>query len=385
MSDEVDVAVVGAGPAGSAAARWLALAGASVALIERSSFEGPRIGESLAPAVQPELAALGVWREFQALEPLPSYGTRSHWGDAIPTVHSHVMNPWGSGWHVNRRAFDLMLAHAAREAGAVMVTDADVAGLRQSRGRWIVTLRRDEAVELSASVVIDATGRAASIAAQAGSDRVVFDQLVGVASMFAGIDTALERYVMVEAAPDGWWYSAPVPGGGLMVMAMTDSDICRSSRLATRDEWISRLEMALATRSRVSRSRQLWGPRVFAAGGHRLVRRELEHRWLAVGDAALAVDPISGSGVLRALRTGRAGAVAALELLGGANSSDVIRAYEADRDRECAAYLNERAWYYGVETRWPASPFWSRRVISASPEPSPSPIPSSRASSSPPA
>src|SRR4051812_21053115 len=105
-----DVAVVGGGPAGAASARRLALAGARVVVVERSRFHAPRIGDSLAPAIQPELIGLGVWREFQALGPMPSYGTRSHWGDAAASLHSHMMSPWGSGWHVDRRAFDLMLA-----------------------------------------------------------------------------------------------------------------------------------------------------------------------------------------------------------------------------------------------------------------------------------
>jgi len=363
-----DVAIVGGGPAGSAAARWLALGGASVALIDRSPFDAPRIGESLAPAVQPELAALGVWRDFQALDPLPSHGTRSYWGEVTPSVHSHMMNPWGSGWHVDRRAFDLMLLRAAADAGAAVVTNTAVVDLRHSAAEWTLVLRRatdvlpgQRDVALRARVIIDATGRAASIAAQIGAGRVVFDRLVGVASLFAGIDVALERYVMVETTPEGWWYSAPIPGGGLMVMAMTDSDICGHSRLATGAAWSTRLGAARATRSRTGCGRPLWAPRVVSAASHRLIRGEWRRRWLAVGDAALAVDPISGSGVLRALRTARAGAETALELLAGANS-EAIRVYETDRDRECTAYLDERAMYYGFEKRWSASPFWSRRA-----------------------
>jgi hypothetical protein len=72
------------------------------------------------------------------------------------------------------------------------------------------------------------------------------------------------------------------------------------------------------------------------------------------------VDPISGSGVVRALRSARAGAETALAWLGG-QTEDVIEAYEADRDAECAAYVNERAMYYGIERRWRASAFWMRR------------------------
>jgi flavin-dependent dehydrogenase len=79
-----------------------------------------------------------------------------------------------------------------------------------------------------------------------------------------------------------------------------------------------------------------------------------------VGDAALAVDPIPGSGAVRALRTAWAGAEAAFAVL-ESGSADAIALYEADLDLECTRYLEERALYYGIERRWPDQPFWARR------------------------
>jgi 2-polyprenyl-6-methoxyphenol hydroxylase-like FAD-dependent oxidoreductase len=88
-----------------------------------------------------------------------------------------------------------------------------------------------------------------------------------------------------------------------------------------------------------------------AGGAARLLRAPGDRtRWLAVGDAALAVDPISGSGVVRALRTAVAAAGAARPALDGARDS--LAAYDDDRNRECTAYLVERASYYAME-RWP--------------------------------
>ena len=70
------------------------------------------------------------------------------------------------------------------------------------------------------------------------------------------------------------------------------------------------------------------------------------------------MDPISGSGVVRALKTAHAGAGAgaALAVLDGDRSA--IEAYEAARDDECTVYLVERERYYGAEARWPEAPFW---------------------------
>lgn len=363
-----DVAIVGTGPAGSATARRLSLHGCRVALIERSRFDSPRVGESLAPAVQPLLAELGVWHQFLALKPLPSHGTRSLWGEATPQVHSHLISPWGCGWHVDRLAFDSMLAEAARTAGAALLCGTTLVRCDGSADGWVLNLlnRSDEGPEqhtfrLRASVVIDATGRAASLAPWVGAQRFLLDHLVSVATQVTGIDTAREGYVMVETTADGWWYTAPVPDGRMMVMLMTDGDLCGRADLASQPAWYSRLQTAEATYARVAGAAPSWGPRVFSAISHRLRRREQRTPWLAVGDASLAVDPISGSGVVRALRSARAGAETALALLEG-RTPHTIEAYEADSDIECTTYLHERALYYGIEQRWQESAFWQRRA-----------------------
>lgn len=368
---DVDVAVVGAGPAGSATARWLASRGRRVALVERSRFDAPRVGESLAPAVQPLLAALGVWAEFLALKPLPSFGTRSQWGEAAPRIHSHLMSPWGYGWHVDRRAFDVMLAQAACAAGAMPYFGTTLVRCAGFAGGWMLELRQgahgeeqERRQDLRARVVIDASGRAARLASQLGAKRLLFDRLVGVASQFDGVDVTREGYVLVETRPDGWWYTAPVPGGSMMVMLMTDSDLCGRFHLASAGTWLAKLETAPATWGRVAEGRPSWGPRVFGASSQRLQRSERRSRWLAVGDAALAVDPISGSGVVRALRSARAGAEAACALL-ESHDGDGVEAYEAEHDSQCTAYLHERALYYGLERRWQDHAFWERRGAAA--------------------
>src|SRR6476660_9824070 len=115
-SFDCDIAIAGAGPAGAATARRLAQAGCRVVLFDRSNFDGPRVGESLAPTVQPLLIDLGVWQEFLDLKPLPSYGTRSVWGDSLEAEHSHLQSPYLCGWHVDRVAFDRMLADSAVRA-----------------------------------------------------------------------------------------------------------------------------------------------------------------------------------------------------------------------------------------------------------------------------
>jgi flavin-dependent dehydrogenase len=367
-SAHVDVAIVGAGPAGSAIARRLAQAGCRVALLERSRFDVPRVGESLAPGVQPLLADLGVWPAFTALAPLPSYGTRSAWGGPEADEYSHVMTPYVTGWHVDRLAFDRMLVDAAVAAGAQLHLATRVVGCTRAHhdgGPALVHVAQrsdpDGRDSLSADLLIDCSGRAAVVARRLGARRLVFDRLVGLAAHFDDPGADERCCTLVETSSDGWWYSAPVQRGRSVAMLMTDGDLARVHELAVAPAWYDALRRAPLTHARIADATLSWGPRTFSALSQRLLRDPADPtRWLAVGDAALAVDPISGSGVVRALRTASSAARAVLAALDG--DRDSLAGYEDERNRECTTYLQERASYYAMEQRWPASEFWARRA-----------------------
>jgi flavin-dependent dehydrogenase len=372
-----DAAIVGAGPAGSATARWLALQGWRVALVERTRFESPRIGESLPPNVQGPLRELGLWSEFLALEPLPSWGTSSVWGEVAARSHSHMLSPYGCGWHVDRRAFDQVLAGGASVAGASLFEGMTVRRSVYQEGYWWLQIEPNQVQAegpgqiLPARVLIDATGRRAQAARSLGAQRLLFDRLVGVAVRSANVDLAQRGYLLVEAADVGWWYSAPLPLGtepdhdSVITMLMTDADLCGRLRLPLVESWKASLQSTVVTRQRLHAAHHTSTPQVNCAHSQRLRRDVADNTgpWLAAGDAALAVDPVSGSGVMRALLTGRAAANTVNEILTQPETwREALAAYEAERDKECTDYLIERAQYYAAEQRFD-TPFWRRRRV----------------------
>jgi flavin-dependent dehydrogenase len=366
MNAQYDVVVVGAGPAGAATARRLAQSGCRVALLEQSAFDEARVGESLAPAVQAPLMALGVWESFIALNPLPSFGTRSAWGSEEAGEHSHLMTPYLTGWHVDRVKVDAMLAAAAANAGADLRQNVRVRGcIRQMDGIFQLPLidprTRAALAPMTAGAVIDATGRKAALARACKARHRIFDRLVGVAVEFADEHARDRCYTHVEATADGWWYAAPIAEHRSIAMLMCDADLVRAHDYDRLDPWLGALSRAPLSRERIAGANLTWGPRIFSAVSQRLIRSaESPDRWLAVGDAALAVDPISGSGVLRALHMAEAASGALLASFNGDESA--IGKYETERNVDCTSYLLERASYYSYEQRWTCSPFWQRRV-----------------------
>jgi flavin-dependent dehydrogenase len=357
-----DAVVLGGGPAGVAAALVLAGAGAAVLVLERSRYHQPRVGETFPPAVRLPLARLGLEGELPAADHLPSYGVRAVWGGSEPYERSFVLEPYGNGWHVDRRGFDAALAAAAEARGVRVERGARLAGAaREGDGGWTLGVAAGgRTAAVRARVVVDATGRASSFARAAGARRRSADALVGVVGVLTGggPDADAEGFTLLEAVEHGWWYSAPLPGERLVAAFMTDADLRTRLSAGEAQRWSELLRGAPHTARRAARFGVAGAPRVVSANSSRVVPA-CGPGWLAAGDAAAAQDPLSGDGVCRALESGVRAARAVLAEWQG--DEQARPAYAAGVKEEFGSYLRRRDAYYTRETRWAASPFWARR------------------------
>ncbi|HKD05078.1 MAG TPA: tryptophan 7-halogenase [Bryobacteraceae bacterium] len=352
-----DIVAVGGGPAGAAAAlSALRLRpGLRVAIVEPSTREDWRAGESLAPGCQEILRGLDCWERFRA-EFQESPGTCAAWGAATPYENDFLFSTRGSGWHVERARFDAMMRAAAHEAGAEVLVGRRLRGMDRDEAGFRLRLGESAQDEFTvwARFAIDATGRRANLAARCGSRVLADDRLVGVCGTLAAANC--EATTLVEAQPDGWWYSSPAPGGRAIVAWMSDADLIRRDRMCDAEQWRDALERTAWTRERVN-ARDLRELRVWTANSQRLSRVRGDG-WVAAGEAATAYDPLSSCGILKALRSGKVAAFVAIDALEGRDTSP---RYERLVAAEYAGYRETRRKFYGQEQRWPDSPFWRRR------------------------
>jgi flavin-dependent dehydrogenase len=358
----LDVVIVGGGPAGTSTALSLARAGRSVTILERSHYESSRVGETLPPEVRRPLTELGLWERFRAEGHLASPGIASAWGRPKLYDNDFIVNPQGSGWHVDRRRFDVMLAQAAAEAGVEVLRGARLMSVaRDSSAGWRLEAQVDERRwETRAAILVDASGRSASPARRLGGHRITYDRLVGLVGLVPPDPASpnRDRRTLIEAVETGWWYTAPLPDGRRIAVFLTDADLLSAGRVARARTWRQQLGRAPHTRSRLVPDTPGVEPWIVPARTARL-ERVTSAGWLAVGDAACSFDPLSSQGVTSALESG----LAAARALDASFRGD-RRALDDYADRveaEFRDYLHSRADYYGRERRWPGSPFWRRR------------------------
>jgi flavin-dependent dehydrogenase len=359
---DVDVTVLGGGPAGAATALALRRHGYSSVVIERSDYASVRIGETLSPAVRPILSRLGVWETFRSDRHLPSFGIHSVWGAADIYDNEFIFSPYGPGWHIDRAGFDAMLARCAEEAGASVYRGAGLLSCTtDDTGHWRTEFAcEDVKSSIRSKFIVDATGRASSVARRQGAGRISFDRLVGLVGFFSSSsrEKVSDSFTLVEAVEDGWWYSAMLPDLRVVVAFMTDADLYKKASKALPYYWQLQLRRTIHTRSRIPRGGQAPHPVVVAANSSRL-NRSVGKNWLAVGDAASTFDPLSAQGVQKAMESGLRAAHSINDHWSGDDSA--LQDYARDVDHRFDSYLQLRQAYYAQEKRWPDSMFWRRR------------------------
>ncbi|CAM2066656.1 Tryptophan 7-halogenase [Sulfidibacter corallicola] len=354
---ECQVAVLGGGPAGAATAITLNRHAPhlDVVLVAGDRDKQPRMGETLPPQAREFLSQLGLWSAFRREGHHPCHGFQAAWGTAELVDQPFVFAARGTGWHLDRARFDDFLANAANTCGTRLLHGSRTIGpVDGETGDWLLPLiGHPEVTRLRAEFVVDACGRTAWFARRQGAGLRVEDRLLGWYTHFRTELT--ETYTTVEAVPNGWWYSSVMPGGGMVVALMTDRDSFRSWRPS---DWWDALAQTRHTRTRLTRAGPLGPPRRRPAFSQRL-DPVTGPGWLATGDAAMAVDPLSSQGICRALSSGIFAGYAVADHLAGKPLA--MRRYRYLIKETFHHYLATRAKYYRMERRWPGERFWQRR------------------------
>jgi hypothetical protein len=99
---------------------------------------------------------LGCWESFRSKSFMESHGTRAVWGGPEPYENEFFVSLLGNGWQVDCARFDALLRDCARNAGADLIADARLSGVRRNEQAFELDLRSAGRVKAPAGLPIGA-------------------------------------------------------------------------------------------------------------------------------------------------------------------------------------------------------------------------------------
>ncbi|WP_315817197.1 hypothetical protein [Paraflavitalea speifideaquila] len=174
-----------------------------------------------------------------------------------------------------------------------------------------------------------------------------------------GEGTKLAHITVLESVEQGWWYCATLSPDRMTAVFFSDADIVSKQAYHTMAGWTGLLQQTRQVKQLLqgaNANEELWVKNAHTQISHCIDSRS----FLAIGDAALAFDPVSSFGIGFAITSAcQAAAIVLLEL--SKPERQRILAYQRDLERHFNQYQVLRRKIYGHERRWPAAAFWQRR------------------------
>lgn len=314
MKDSYDVVVIGAGPAGGAAAAITALGGLDTLLIERDSVPRFHVGESLMPEAYWPLERIGLnarvresgWQIKKSVQFVTSNGKES-----TPFFfRDHDDRDCADTWQVERGEFDKMLFDRAAECGAecrdqVRLLEVEFDEQQAARA---VRVRDADGTEkrIACRVVMDATGQHSFIANQLGLKEINPDLKKAAiwgywrdAVRDAG-DNSGATIILQTENKDSWFWFIPQSRGITSIGCVADHEYLLKGRGKPEQAYAEELELCPGLKSRLAnatRVGQLHTKQEFSYS----TRQHSGPGWVLIGDAFGFIDPIYSSGVYFAL------------------------------------------------------------------------------------
>ena len=367
MQAAFDAIIIGAGPAGSAAAIVLARAGWSVALLERRPFPRRKVcGECLAASNLSVLDELGVGEAFRdragpELRRLALLRGDSRVLAELPSGEAPGRR-WGRA--LGRETLDTLLRDQARAAGVTVLQPCAVQSVDGSMGDWRIGVRASDSsmpLTLRAPVAIAAHGSweaLPSALASRPSRRRAAD-LFAFKANFRG--AALQEGVLSVLALDGGYGGMVLADDGLATVACCVRrdrlEACRRARPGLRagdavQAWLEQACLGVRTALEPA-GRQ--GPWLAAGPLQPGIRLRADDAMFRIGNAAGEAHPIVGEGMSMALQSAWLLSACLLELAGDGLPSQDAPASAAWQREVAVRYAAAWKRQFVARLRWAAS------------------------------
>jgi menaquinone-9 beta-reductase len=362
-NDDADVIVVGAGPGGSAAAFHLARHGADVLLLEKSEFPREKVcGDGLTPRAVKQLVGMGIdtaaegWTRNKGLRVIGG-------GLRLELDWPELTNFPNYGLTRTRTDFDQLLASAAVDAGAKLMTRTNVTGpvYDDRTGRVVgVTTAGQEGAEktLRAPLVIAADGVSGRFPLAMGLKKRD-DRPIGVAVRRyyrspRHDDTYLESWLELRGKNDvekllpgyGWIFGM---GDGRVNVGLgvlnSSVEFGKSNYREMLLDWMAGTPDEWGMNDEANADGQIMGA-ALPMGFNRVPH--YTRGVMLVGDSGGMVNPFNGEGIAYAMESGALAAEVAIQALAEADAlrrERSLQLYPAELRARYGGYYRLGGWF----------------------------------------
>jgi len=338
MGKDYDVLIVGAGPAGTAAALYAARAGLRVGLVEKAEFPRDKIcGDAISGKSMTVLKDLGLLEEVQrlphALIDSITFGNAKHDTVTIP-LSGDKRNGLPPGLVIRRLVFDAFLTNKAKRVADVF-ENHEVKHLLFEGNRVVGVSGRNHKnngnFELHASLVLGADGFHSVVAEETGLyEHDPQHWVVALRQYFKnvkGLQKEIELHYLDEVQPGYLWLFPADDGRANVGIGMLHKSL--KEKKVNLKQALSKAINSDFLRDRFAQAEPLEEPKGWNLPVGSKHRRNYGDGFLLLGDAAGLIDPFTGEGIGNALYSGKIAArVAALAKESGDFSAALLKRYD---------------------------------------------------------
>ncbi|MER9107509.1 FAD-dependent monooxygenase [Mesorhizobium sp. M0848] len=348
-----DCIVIGGGVSGAVAARRLAEFGLDVCLLHQRETREQRMVESVAKGSLVVLERLGIADCITDARVSQSAGTSVRWaGEATETAASEATSVI-----VRRTAVRTALLHKAVQCGVVVTTAASIHELHRHGTGWLAEAETPEGqVRIEARLAIFAAGRHGP---RCGRRRRLGPVTLAVTGQFNLPEAAARS--CVEATAHAWFWAAPLVGG-IQVTAFAAPDHLALAGEATVEDGFRRLVAGSSLLGHLAGA-PLADPVTVCDASPTIVEPCVDDHFIAVGDAAFTIDPLSSQGMTKAIVSAEQGAIALNTMLRQSGRRGAAKAFHLDRTLEALDWdRRASAAHYARQAAVTPTPFWLARA-----------------------
>jgi len=354
---QVDICIIGGGPAGSTIAYRLVSLGYKVCLLEAKTFPRPHVGMSLTPAVLSLLETINARKLIENANFLSVESSLVWWTGKNPRAKAQQE---GKGLHVDRGEFDqLLLNHAQQHGAQVLQATRAKTPKKIECGLWETPLHSaGEIKSILSHFIVDASG-GRSILKQ--KKRRLSPALF---SIYAYWHTPTQTITdgAIEAGTDEWYWFAQVnPEKAISAVFIDPKRIGKNSSLTLKQMYLEQIDNFKLFQS--NRNKTIIGDVHACDASSWGIENPVGKDFIHIGNSSFSMDPLSSQGVQAALISAFQAAVVINTLLRYPQNKPYALSFYKERHQETIQrYTTKTADFYAERAKVCDTYFWRERA-----------------------